>query len=108
MIFSYFSIKSLYSFFYSEIANLQKDMKNQMTGAIRGQLPDSKTTIPNFLTPEKTLKIYEKIMKTSAIKIREVFQQLKSEGFIRFFNIFPFIYIYYRIYAYSRIYRRGH
>jgi len=51
-----------------------------MTGAIRGQLPDSKTTIPNFLTPEKTLKIYEKIMKTSAVKIREVFQGLKAEG----------------------------
>lgn len=55
-------------------------MKNQMNGAIKGQLPDSKTTIPDFLTPEKTLKIFEKIMKTSAIKIREVFQNLKREG----------------------------
>ena len=56
-------------------------MRNQMNGAIRGQLPDSKTDIPNFLTPEKTLKIYEKIMKTSAIKIKQVFQNLKHEGF---------------------------
>lgn len=64
--------------------NLQKEMKNQMNGAIRGQLPDSKTDIPQFLTPEKTLKIYEKIMKTSAIKIKEVFQGLKAEGFSLF------------------------
>ena len=64
-----------------EIQNLQKEMRNQMNGAIRGQLPDSKTDIPNFLTPEKTLKIYEKIMKTSAIKIKQVFQNLKHEGF---------------------------
>lgn len=60
-----------------------------MNGAIRGQLPDSKTDIPNFLTPEKTLKIYEKIMKTSAIKIKEVFQNLKRDGFF-FYEIFRF------------------
>lgn len=66
----------------SDVQNLQKEMKNQMNGAIRGQLPDSKTDIPQFLTPEKTLKIYEKIMKTSAIKIKEVFQGLKAEGFL--------------------------
>lgn len=57
-------------------------MKNQMNGAIRGELPDSKTDIPEFLSPEKTLKIYTKIMKTSALKIKEVFASLKAEGWL--------------------------
>ena len=64
----------------SEIQQLQKDMKNQLSNATKGVLPDAKTEIPEFLTPEKTLKIYEKIMKTSALKIRECFQNLKQEG----------------------------
>lgn len=63
-----------------EVQQLQKDMRNQMSNATKGVLPDSKTDIPEFLTPEKTLKIYERIMKTSALKIREVFQNLKQEG----------------------------
>ena len=65
---------------FRDVQHLQKDMRNQMSNATKGVLPDSKTDIPEFLTPEKTLKIYERIMKTSALKIREVFQNLKQEG----------------------------
>ncbi len=65
-----------------DVQNLHKEMKNQMNGAIRGELPDSKTDIPEFLSPEKTLKIYTKIMKTSALKIKEVFASLKAEGWL--------------------------
>lgn len=41
---------------------------------------DSKTGIPSFLTPEKTLRIYEEIMKNSVTEIKHTLLDLKVQG----------------------------
>lgn len=40
----------------------------------------SNSGIPSFLTPEKVLQIYEKIMQSSVFKIEQAFQALKLQG----------------------------
>jgi hypothetical protein len=59
-------------------------MKASLEKACVGVAPDSKAEIPDFLTPEKTLQILEKIMKSSALRIHQAFQDLKNQGKIRF------------------------
>ena len=59
-------------------------MKSSLDKAAAGIPPNSECDVPKFLTPEKTLQILEKIMKTSAEKIREAFKLLKSQGIILF------------------------
>ena len=52
-------------------------MKNEFENASIGVQPDSRCTLPDFLTEEKTLEILGEIMKQSALQIRDAFVELK-------------------------------
>jgi len=47
---------------------------------LNGNLPESKTDIPEFLTPEKTLEILQVIFKQGCSAIQESLQALRDSG----------------------------
>ena len=70
------------------------EIKSQMNNSLIGKIPDIESTIPVFLTPEKTLKILKRILKETALKILKDLKTLKNEGFFNLLikmNIFLFL-----------------
>jgi len=57
-----------------------EEAKTTFDRAFMGAAPDLKTEIPEFLTPQLTLNILQKIMKESVFRIQEFLQNLKEKG----------------------------
>jgi hypothetical protein len=64
----------------SEVRALQQDMKDSFDKSFQGIAPESKTEIPEFLTPEITFQILEKVMLQSAIKLNVKLLEFKESG----------------------------
>ena len=77
----YLRFFSYLTFFINrEIQNLLEEAKSAFDRAFMGAAPDLKTEIPEFLTPELTLTILQKIMRESVFRIQEFLQSLKEKG----------------------------
>lgn len=55
-------------------------IQEEVDKAVQGMDVDNKATLPDFLTPQKTLDISVKNMKASLVKISEKFDELKEQG----------------------------
>lgn len=55
-------------------------MKSSMENAAIGKIPDNTTTLPSFLTADKTLGIMAKIMQETVKLMKNHFQKLKDQG----------------------------
>lgn len=55
-------------------------MKDQFDKSFQGVAPDSKSTIPEFLTPTVTVEILEKVMLQSAQKLNSKLLELQEQG----------------------------
>lgn len=61
-----------------EIQQMQKELKDNFERSAKGMPPDSTTTIPEFLTSDKTIEVIKAIMKSSAEQMKNVFVKLKE------------------------------
>lgn len=55
-------------------------MKDSFDNSFLGVAPDAKTDIPDFLTPDVTFQILEKVMLQSALKLNQKLTEFKESG----------------------------
>eukprot|EP01017_Pseudomicrothorax_dubius_P007608 TRINITY_DN12383_c0_g1_i1.p1 TRINITY_DN12383_c0_g1~~TRINITY_DN12383_c0_g1_i1.p1 ORF type:complete len:275 (+),score=74.81 TRINITY_DN12383_c0_g1_i1:17-841(+) len=63
-----------------EIAILQTSIRENFEKSCMGITPDLRTELPDFMTPEFTLRLYEKLSRNCAIKLRDTILDIKKEG----------------------------